>query len=646
MSSFKYSPFDLERPGIRLLRLLKGEDPLIECELFQAWHDGDETDSIPYEALSYTWGGTDMSASVQIGLQVHNVTENLYLALQHLRYRDEDRILWVDAICIDQSNLQERGHQVNQMKNIYSKADRVLIWLGPATDDTDILLDSLKQLERKSRRHWTIEDNRWLETWSSLQLEMQTGYWDLANRQVAGLKSLLERPWFKRVWILQEVANAGRATVLSGTKSVSARVFAIAPLLLKVHPKPHCQALLDIMPGWSRESSWWSAQRDLRTLLFKFRASEAGDARDRIYALLGISSDGQDGCGLRVDYTKDLSQVVNDTMVFLFHGNDGSHTIDSLVDSIFVDTMRSLKTMGKTEGQMWASEILRSQYRGSINADVIESAAENVHFGQALMSHLLKQGGANVKITSNVLTAAEQNEGGKEILETLFRERGDEILVMLAGPGHERATSYLLEHQEIKIKLSGELVFAAAAHPVYGWRVLCAFLKQSVNKVEVEDGAFDVAKYVMQNLARSLDTGIIKMSKMGLLIVKDVSPSEFSLQWDPDIFRNGWHDEEWWPAFDDSWVKWLNEISNRTRLDERRKANVRRPQDRSLKLNGKELETMYNGWKDVLQLFWSRISTDNMSHFRLMVENHGKRRPEGSDVEERMAWEPAEGACK
>jgi hypothetical protein len=168
MSTFKHTPFDLERPGIRLLRLLKGEDSLIECELFQAWHDGDDTDYIPYEALSYTWGGMEMAASVRIATQTHGVTENLYLALQHLRYRDEDRILWVDAICIDQSNSKERGHQVNQMRTIYTRADRVLIWLGPASDDAYVLLDSLKRLEQRSKRNWSLEDKRWPETWQSI----------------------------------------------------------------------------------------------------------------------------------------------------------------------------------------------------------------------------------------------------------------------------------------------------------------------------------------------------------------------------------------------------------------------------------------------------------------------------------------------
>src|SRR5947209_1153949 len=122
MATFKYEPMDLGGPTFRLLLLRKGRELEVECELFQAWLDGDNL--VPYEALSYTCGGTEMSASVQIDGRTLAITENLYLALQYLRSEETDRILWVDAICIDQANHQERGHQVQQMGNIYSLADR------------------------------------------------------------------------------------------------------------------------------------------------------------------------------------------------------------------------------------------------------------------------------------------------------------------------------------------------------------------------------------------------------------------------------------------------------------------------------------------------------------------------------------------
>lgn len=189
MDIFKHEPIDLEGPAFRLLRLLKGSEADIECELFQGWLHGDN--AISYEALSYTWGGTELSASVKMKGRTLNVTENLYLALQHLRLQETDRIIWVDAICIDQSNIRERGHQVQQMGTVYSRADRVIIWLGTATDDTNIVMDSLKRLEVESTRYackdWKQLDERWMGLWSSVQLTPMGRHWGTAIRQRAGL---------------------------------------------------------------------------------------------------------------------------------------------------------------------------------------------------------------------------------------------------------------------------------------------------------------------------------------------------------------------------------------------------------------------------------------------------------------------------
>lgn len=243
MSVFKYEPIDLERPAFRLLRLFKGavgDD--IECELFQAWLQGDSV--IPYEALSYTWGSTEMTEHIKIDGRTLGVTKNLYWALQYLRSQDIDRILWVDAVCINQSNNQERGHQVQQMGNIYSQANQVIFWLGPATYEIRVLMDSLKQLEEESIKHacgnWKLTDMRWMNLWSAVQLILKDLYSGIVTKQRVGMEMLLKRSWFRRVWILQEVANANIAVVCTGTRSVSARIFALTPSLMGVQPEPHC----------------------------------------------------------------------------------------------------------------------------------------------------------------------------------------------------------------------------------------------------------------------------------------------------------------------------------------------------------------------------------------------------------------------
>lgn len=126
------------------------------------------------------------------------------------------------------------------------------------------------------------------------------------SRQHAVFNGLLARPWFQRVWVLQEVAKARRAKVMCGNKTVSSHIFAIMSTLLEARPDTHEQAVLDIMPGSARKYSWWVEKRDLCTLLSKFCKAKASDPRDTIYALLGISSDAYDTDTLRPDYSKSL----------------------------------------------------------------------------------------------------------------------------------------------------------------------------------------------------------------------------------------------------------------------------------------------------------------------------------------------------
>jgi hypothetical protein len=163
------------------------------------------------------------------------------------------------------------------MASIYNKTERVIIWLGPPTYDTDLIMSFMEKLEEES------------------------------------LKSLLDRSWFRRVWILQKVAKARAAEVVCGTKSVSARIFALTPFIAGMVLDPHCQAVLDIMPGPSWKSSWWREKRDLQTLLTKFGKSEASDQRDVIYALLGISSDVSSSDSLKANYERSVQEAIQDT---------------------------------------------------------------------------------------------------------------------------------------------------------------------------------------------------------------------------------------------------------------------------------------------------------------------------------------------
>jgi hypothetical protein len=88
-----------------------------------------------YEALSYVWGERDFSATLRLqdGVKMMKITPNLAEALRRLRHTDQPRTLWVDQICMNQNDDQEKAQQVSMMARIYESAKQVLVWLGEET---------------------------------------------------------------------------------------------------------------------------------------------------------------------------------------------------------------------------------------------------------------------------------------------------------------------------------------------------------------------------------------------------------------------------------------------------------------------------------------------------------------------------------
>ena len=166
---FHHSPLNLEQRSIRLLRLLRGHDTTLCCEIFEATLDDD--DLIEYEALSYTWGSEVTPESIQIDGRPKAITLNLFQALHSIRQELCDVIIWVDSICIDQDDGKEKSHQVRHMASIYRKAERVLIWLGiPSTKAYAALIGIAGFWERVrglTSSHWGRDDPQWATLWDA-----------------------------------------------------------------------------------------------------------------------------------------------------------------------------------------------------------------------------------------------------------------------------------------------------------------------------------------------------------------------------------------------------------------------------------------------------------------------------------------------
>jgi hypothetical protein len=174
---YPYSSLLSKPESFRLLRLIRPEHKTapIKGQLFNYSLHESETRPPQYEALSYVWGDPKKTLPISIDDYCFDVTENLHAALWSLRDRSVSW-LWVDAICINQLDPKERGHQVRYMAKIYGKASRVLVWLGEAGDNSDRAFTEIRE-----RRKWTDTSD------------------DKTIKQA--VLALLQRPWFRRIWV-------------------------------------------------------------------------------------------------------------------------------------------------------------------------------------------------------------------------------------------------------------------------------------------------------------------------------------------------------------------------------------------------------------------------------------------------------------
>lgn len=133
-----------------------------------------------------------------------------------------------------------------------------------------------------------------------------------------GIRDLLGREWFSRIWVIQEAALAKAATITCGHNNISSQTFVVMPTLLHMSCNENVQSRLEIMPG--RKRSWWSSgpeSQDLGMLLQKFGKSKTKDPRDTIYALLGLSNDAYASKILRPNYEISLQEAIQHTVVYL-----------------------------------------------------------------------------------------------------------------------------------------------------------------------------------------------------------------------------------------------------------------------------------------------------------------------------------------
>jgi hypothetical protein len=304
---FQYSPLNYDRDEIRLLQILysPSEDDFIHCHLIHT----SLNDAPPYHALSYAWGSKVHPTPISVDGGSLTVAVNLMRALVRLRPPTADEVifLWIDAICINQNNTLEKNNQIRKMRTIYQNAQGVCVWIGRGSDDSSSAIELVRELNRATQG----------QAKEMLQDPSR-------EEQLLSLKVLFRRQYWWRIWVIQEVSCAREVMVFCGPEAIPltelnnvcdilkreedvlTSIFYTSPSIVRtlVAGGPRSLQIL-------RHHAPDAEEPSLFDLLLSHKSKMASEPKDKVFALVGISSS-KESFG-PIDYTMSVRQVYTHT---------------------------------------------------------------------------------------------------------------------------------------------------------------------------------------------------------------------------------------------------------------------------------------------------------------------------------------------
>lgn len=329
-----YESLTHKHSSIRLLEILPptDENDPVSCYLRTVALD---TDKI-YTALSYRWDNTS-NAIISVNDIATRVGKNLALALQHIRNSIHQgssslcSLIWVDAVCINQDDEDEKSHQIQLMGAIYSRASSVISWLGPDNNgemaSAIIAIQSIEYVV-ESTPDW-LKDLEWMQDYPLLR-EVDHNIEDIPNKAWKSLEIFFSAPYWGRVWVLQEMALARNLWVMVGNdvldyKSVKHFIQLIRRLSSESAPRAGLPYELSYHLRTERiptelhlivhdfrehfETSEKMSDGAKLEAIFCAWPYRATDPRDKIFALQGLL-----GNVIIPDYSKSTSEVYSGLM--------------------------------------------------------------------------------------------------------------------------------------------------------------------------------------------------------------------------------------------------------------------------------------------------------------------------------------------
>ena len=356
-----YLPLRYDHQQIRVLVINPGEtEDTIEAH-FEHVDLGKSSDHTGFDALSYCWGDAAEKANISLetetGRELFSISRIVERAIQRLRPRDSPLRIWIDAVCIDQNNNQERSQQVGMMGKIYSRAATVHIWLDEGHPGLEVALRIIRDIHNRrqyccpggdecgcsgTRHRFRQEEidavkqpGGWVSYGSMWEI-LKLHYRDYRTNplgpylvEAAGgegrlhlshlMQNLFQSPWFQRVWVVQEALLSRQAFVHYGPETIGWEELLMVSHMLE-SPEHRAQAPKMrgqlLMPSiWNKLGYIGNPGDSKLTILEVFLAGldmRATDPRDKLFALLpfGKETSATIPPALRPDYTKSPEMVM------------------------------------------------------------------------------------------------------------------------------------------------------------------------------------------------------------------------------------------------------------------------------------------------------------------------------------------------
>ncbi|KAF5232415.1 hypothetical protein FAUST_8743 [Fusarium austroamericanum] len=305
-----------------------------------------------YEALSYTWGDQDPASTVAVQ-SINNLNEepehlhqgfltigeNLDEALRHLRYPHRPRTMWIDALCINQSDVEERNHEVKRMGDIFRLATRVVAWIGPAYEGSTLALAMMRDISQhvvwKSSGACKPRPGCSDHSWHNFSIPLRL------NKIVEiAIANLFSRSWFRRLWVLQEIHLSSPSSVIqySHETILWTDLQGTAMVLFSKHDDKTAGRLRRHLWEMSR-ICFYSKGIKLDDLLWKYHDLGCQLPHDRIYGLMNLAPKGWSN-RIEPDYSLPILDVYRDAFMAYTHhygrldllprtGDNGAGTLSS-----------------------------------------------------------------------------------------------------------------------------------------------------------------------------------------------------------------------------------------------------------------------------------------------------------------------------